>query len=903
MKNIATYKRQSNIDVHQRCIKMLNRLFALIAISLMSSCINDGLVNQHDITNNDQDQEVIFKVNIPYATNQTSTRAISENNENRINSIYILAFKVNPDGSETFDYYSEATLKSSGSNETKNQYYTVKVRVKKYQQRFVAITNAKEQVNSFAGNKHLVGQPKEEILSKLEVYLSPNEKWNTSNSDDYKAFPMWGESSIQTITSTTKDLSGKIALMRMLARINVQLDNSISAIGRKFKIKSVRVYNTNTKGVIVPNSNTIEEEVRDGNRYTFVKGVTIPSDIKDDSKRQFGPLKYTDFTSPGVVDMAMTGAIYIFETKAPTSQDMLKATSLVIGGWYGNDTKETYYRVDFLGPDRKTFLDVKRNHRYLVNIVNIKGQGHETPEDAFESKSANMETEILFWNEGDIGDWVFGEHYNLGVGFTEYELDKNAKSNILQRISTNAPDGWKYKLKKSRDKNSEDVPSTSWIRVLRRTNNGSGLLDELYFEVDKNITGYERSAYMHITAHNFTVVVPIKQKVTESFYLNMTPKVDYFDFNSGTSVNHPIESKSVLLDWGPAGVDIQWAIKSISSTGLSFNHATNGVMSNGTGSINITPTKFTLAELEPNSGGDPFLSKESRLEVTLENDNGGIIKKTIGLRQKNYTAITDAKDFYVLDGKKHSFIVKANTPWTAKLLSVGGNGASGGSISSLITTEGVGDTTIGETISFIVVDDLKTLEMKSSIIRISSVEGKFDDIDVYITGGPIIWVGPDGYIPASTSSDMVFFNDAQAACPEGYIVPTRLIMGEWLKSVHPMPTGGDHWINEYGYRNVTEREAEGRRERLLELILYATTINEGNAYNYLQHARQIWSGPREDSKLKVVFTTDRVMGNKYKKIEEFEREGGVSKKDAPNFVEPISKARVRCVKKVATRQI
>ena len=263
------------------------------------------------------------------------------------------------------------------------------------------------------------------MLANLKVSLGQTEdRWKVISASDYTAFPMWGESGAEKITGSTNSLSMAIPMLRMIAKINVQLDETVSGLTNKFKMKSVHLYNTNTSGHVVPSIAAVKEEIRNtSQRYLFVEEPTVPSD----AVLSKGPIEYTDFTAPGTPDVAMKGAIYTFETKAPSNEDRMKATCLVIGGLYGDDTNETYYRVDFFESDGKTLRDILRNYQYVVNITDVKGRGHESVDVAYKSKSVNMVAEILYWNEAGLGNNVFDGQNILSVSQDSYFFSRDAK--------------------------------------------------------------------------------------------------------------------------------------------------------------------------------------------------------------------------------------------------------------------------------------------------------------------------------------------------------------------------------------------------------------------------------------------------------------------------------------------
>lgn len=208
------------------------------------------------------------------------------------------------------------------------------------------------------------------MLARLEAgFGNDSKKWNTISASDYAAFPMWGETTAEDITNATTELSAPVVMLRMLAKINVQLDKSVDGLTDTFKLKSVRVYNINARGRIVPEAGALIHETRDNNPYVMVSSPSIPATTEDYSSRYMGPELFQDFSAPGETDVAIRGAIYIFETRAVVSNEKrLEATCLVVGGMYNDDTDESYYRLDFLESDKTTFRHILRNNQYIMRI-------------------------------------------------------------------------------------------------------------------------------------------------------------------------------------------------------------------------------------------------------------------------------------------------------------------------------------------------------------------------------------------------------------------------------------------------------------------------------------------------------------------------------------------------------
>ncbi|MDR0798768.1 MAG: hypothetical protein LBN18_03300 [Dysgonamonadaceae bacterium] len=407
-----------------------------VALTGLNSCSKEDL---DGISGNEKGEAIAdftIPVSLPFEQDQSSSlRSIGVPEENTIQTLDILAFRVGDDGKEYFDYSATAREAAGNTNGAARQNYKATVWTRSYRQRFVLITNAREAVTQLLTSSDWKNVEKNTMLASLEFSLGEGNPWNTVSASNYTTFPMWGESEPATITFQSSSI-GTVSLLRMVARINVQVDESVSGLTGKFKLKSVRLYNTNTKGRIVPEGNIGVEP-------------TIPASITDYSKRFFGPLVYEDFTAPGKTDVAIRGSIYTFEATAV--EDPSQTTCLVIGGVYGTDSQTTYYRVDFMNDNGTTHKSILRNHEYTVNITNVGGSGHETAELAFNGKAVNLQTEILEWDAAGWGNIVLDGQYFLKVSKSEFNFPREALTverphNVLyvltDYISQSGTSGW-----------------------------------------------------------------------------------------------------------------------------------------------------------------------------------------------------------------------------------------------------------------------------------------------------------------------------------------------------------------------------------------------------------------------------------------------------------------------------
>lgn len=387
----------------------MKSIYNYLLIILLTSSLGGCVDNNTDIVGptNVDEVAVSFHVSVPVdnipATRQALGELSGNAQENMIQKIDILAFKVNPDNSEYFDYYAEGKLISGAG--TPKQTFHATMRIKDYKQRFVIITNAHDEVMKLISSVEWGQAPKDEMLKMLEfANKASGHKWNASNTGVFTPFPMWGEMETpQLITSSTTSVSS-IPILRMVAKIDVVVAENDAVSGKRprdnFKLAEVYLYNVKDNGHVVPDRSAL---VFTTPANLLVNKPTIPVAPAN----WVGPLKYTTDD-----EISLASQIYTLEAKATDlSKNRLDATGLVIGGYYSKDgvtwdNALSYYRLDMMTSDKTTTRDVLRNHNYEVRIIEIKGPGNPTPEIAWSSATA-MDLIVADWTvqtvQGDMG--------------------------------------------------------------------------------------------------------------------------------------------------------------------------------------------------------------------------------------------------------------------------------------------------------------------------------------------------------------------------------------------------------------------------------------------------------------------------------------------------------------------
>jgi len=459
------------------------------------------------------EKAVMLKVAVPNSTQQKgNTRSIDLEQENMIQTLDVLAFKVEA-GVYTFQYRAHAKREAGSNNGVSIQSFNAILRVKDETQCFVLITNARNQIDALVAGRAdgWVGQEKEGMLSQLTFDLNGGDRWKAVGSSDFTAIPMWGETEPMVIDPAVASISNApIPMVRMAAKIEVQLDQSVLGLTNTFKLKSVHLYNTNRSGRIVP-----IPDVDHIGTDKVAKKASLPYPVTPVT----GPVAYTDFTPPGIPDVAIKGAIYLFETAAKNNGNFLTETCIVVGGLYGSDTQESYYRLDFLSTDGATHVDILRNHRYICNIVSVNGRGFTTIDDAYRAKSLNMTANILAWEEGVITHIVFDNQYMLGVSHDRFDLSpdehKATHTDNILTVATDYPDGWTASVWADKAGLTPVPPDAisglPWLRIDPTSGIGNAQPQPMHLLTDANIVFAERTAYIHIKAGRLTYIVTVVQ--------------------------------------------------------------------------------------------------------------------------------------------------------------------------------------------------------------------------------------------------------------------------------------------------------------------------------------------------------------------------------------------------------
>jgi len=643
-------------------------LRALRAVCMAAATLALGACT-HDVVDEPErpdDGDLDVRLNLIIPGGNAATRAISGTEENNVQAVDVLAFEVSG-GTENFIYSATGTLVSGQGTNT--QTYSAPLQVSDKLQRLVIITNARQEVDALLGSSTAwKGTEKSTMLSQLRVNLT-GDRWNANSASDYKALPMWGESASQVITAQTTTLAASLSLLRMVARVDVQLSGAATS---KFKLKSVGLYNTNTGGRVVPDAANLATRQESGTTYTFATAPTIPTDLQPYTARHKGPITYTDFTSPGSTDVAMRGAIYTFETPAGVT-DQSQATCLIIGGLYDTDTTPTYYRVDFIEDATKNRLALLRNWLYTINITGVNVRGHATPDEAFNSTAINMNANIIQWNDAQMRSIIYDGDVYLTVGNNNLLLYKNAYSagtasgdNVVP-IETNATGGWT--VEKIVDGSDNAV---TWLNIHPNTG-AANAVTNTYVSTEQNTGTADRTAYIWIKAGSIRYAIKVTQSGSQvmptALHLTDSHAVDITELSFLSAADVTPAAQELHVYWTPPNFNLNVASAQEANSSAAFpsgsGQPTDGeVIAAGSGHkiYTIAPPAIKQSELDAN----PFLLKSSKIDVSL-NDGSTTTTRTVMLRQMvPNIQIVNKANYYLVNGSSGSFGVRSNVNWIIK---------------------------------------------------------------------------------------------------------------------------------------------------------------------------------------------------------------------------------------------
>lgn len=460
----------------------------LILASILVSC-----VKEIDTVIVDPEKEISLILKLP-TNKMPKTYALDEVDENTIREIDILAFKED-NGEDIFSYRTIITENeiTDADGSVNGDRKKIKIKLKRGGDpvRLVIIANARNSVNDISDILTTKGVTKEEVMNNIIFDVSG--EWPIG-SDNFVPFPMWGESAgYISDDATTID---PVSLLRSIAKIDLGIDiygDPALGFGKIFKLKHVYIYNVVNKGFVSPNPN--DPEIGIDNPIASI--THIPSNAVNLSNR----LEYT-FQSTGDNKQNLFNQIYITESDPDN-------TFIIVGGTY-YDGPETYYKIGFtkIEDNPASHFPLLRNYRYLINIVNVKGEGYSSISEAVAAKFSNSVSEI-YMNSYNIKDFEFNGQYMLGVDGNKKAVDWQEQS-VQVKVRTDYGGGWTATV---------DQAASQWISLQNSSGSGGNTDEILNIDVSRNKDEFTRTGKIILKAGTLTKEIFIKQRLGANCYI------------------------------------------------------------------------------------------------------------------------------------------------------------------------------------------------------------------------------------------------------------------------------------------------------------------------------------------------------------------------------------------------
>ncbi|MDR2912978.1 MAG: hypothetical protein LBV38_06820 [Alistipes sp.] len=296
----------------------------------------------------------------------------------------------------------------------------------------------------------MAGKTFEQVMESTELCISYFAGAYYDFGKAQNAFIMAGHYDIPEVRVGLPSLK----LTRSVAKINVIGD----AVKDVFDIDQIILVNANTRGSIFP------QILDEGEVPSIFNPDHINAPTSDEAKTEY---QYTgneriNQPSASTNPNSSVDEIFLPETAAPagidesrleTNDNWKDAVALLIqGSINGNTSNKKWFRVNLRMVDTKGTADesddelrhanIVRNHKYVINIVGINGEGYDSREEAYDNLPGDLEYQIFAVDERDMNDIVFDGTNYMAVNQTRFEFEPWGGTQEL-KVFTDHPDGWR----------------------------------------------------------------------------------------------------------------------------------------------------------------------------------------------------------------------------------------------------------------------------------------------------------------------------------------------------------------------------------------------------------------------------------------------------------------------------
>lgn len=440
-----------------------------------------------------------FNLELPKGI-EVETRA-SEASENYIENIYILVFDYT---SKNFVSKIAGTdLVSSGTN---GNTWSFKAEMPMGTFDFVVLANVPSALID-----PITSGTKDAVVASLAI--TKTGRWGDVSISGNR-IPMWGE--LNGFTPVSGASATSLKMLRMLAKINVTLSGNAE---NTFRMTRVHYYNYNTNGYVVPQAGNYS------NNYGSIV-ANRPSTYGNPGKQ---PGMYLDYSGFIVGQRSCLNEIYVFEAEhvAPfptvgweNQVDWQFNPCLVIGGYYGTEGTESYYRVDFIektGPS-DVWHSLLRNCTYTMTITQVDGPGYTNPQEALFAAPMNMDASMFVTEESDKTGVTMDGPYMLAVSETDLITSRRVvlSTTFPLTVKTTYPGGWNAKIYSDKAC-TQQIGNSTWLALSRTLENtatdGTQLTISFVMSAKDNVG----SRYIKFTAGRMSLVVKVTNSIALDF--------------------------------------------------------------------------------------------------------------------------------------------------------------------------------------------------------------------------------------------------------------------------------------------------------------------------------------------------------------------------------------------------
>jgi hypothetical protein len=493
----------------------------ITAFLFATACVSEGVINpdppQPPVEGGDPGSLTLQLVFPKMNSAAFGTKAFTYEEELRIDSLDVFVFK-NPAGShsrnDTYLYRvslpPDSIKRHTVLNDTTWRVRLTLKTMPEEGQRLICVANMPHNLTNLDQYLTKDVTTVQDFVERLTFSGSP---WHTEQTDKSAYIPMWGEMK-KTLTFTPNGTLPEVELITMIramAKIEVSDGSNDPALGFGdiFQIDSVYVCNASAEGFIAPDSGYI---------YNSDRKVLKTNPVNIDDRITCAGFEF---------DSIMENTIYVPETDTLRSGGKDPAFLVIKARYYDGDPdyNNYYYRIDFANSNE--LKPLLRNHKYVVNILNIRMKGYLSLDSARAAPPASTNYAVEIGGSGtkpvspEIMDVsVYKNEYMVGVNTSEVMFDW-WKNDWLGKTTQSENDGYQLVLYTDYEGGWKAESDETWLTIKKpggtfassasSSVKTSGSSENLEISAGENKSGEERSGKITLTAGLLTKEIIVRQ--------------------------------------------------------------------------------------------------------------------------------------------------------------------------------------------------------------------------------------------------------------------------------------------------------------------------------------------------------------------------------------------------------